>query len=133
MFGLVLVLLMLVVMLSNNGGVCAVRPSFSWDTVGSMSFFHSCNESGLFSDEALDTIAKFPFVTVEKGQGYNDGSGDYAETKIVAQLKAVKDRNPNISTVFYMNSVLSWSVTVLCGCVVLLLRCLIALLWCSVC
>ncbi len=88
----------------------AIRPRFAWDTVGNMSFFHSCNESGLFSNEALDTIQKFPFVTVEKAQGFNDGSGGHAETKIVAQLQAVKQRDPTISTVFYMNSVLSWCV-----------------------
>ena len=85
-----------------------IRPKFSWDMVGNMTFFHSCNESGLFSSEALDTITKFPFVTVEKGQGFNDGSGDFAEVKIVAQLKAVKERDPSICTVFYMNNVLSW-------------------------
>ena len=38
-----------------------------------MTFFHACNESGLFSSEALDTIVKFPMVTIEKGQGFNDG------------------------------------------------------------
>jgi hypothetical protein len=70
---------------------------------------------GLFSEEALDTIVKFPFVTIEKGQGFNDGSpactattGSCAEDKIVAQIAAIKKRNPAISTVFYMNSVLDW-------------------------
>lgn len=37
-----------------------------------MAFFHSCNESGPFSDRALDTITKFPLVTIEKGQGFHD-------------------------------------------------------------
>lgn len=70
---------------------------------------------GLFSDEALDTIVKFPFVTIEKGQGFYDGSpactattGSCAEDKIIAQLVAIKKRDPTISTVFYMNSVLDW-------------------------
>ncbi len=31
--------------------------------VGNMTFFHSCNESGLFSQEALETIVRFPMVT----------------------------------------------------------------------
>jgi hypothetical protein len=88
----------------------AIRPKFSWDSVANMTFFHSCNESGLFSDAALDTIVKFPLVTIEKGQGFNDKSHpeQHAEEKIVAQLRAVKERDPSICTVFYMNSVLSW-------------------------
>jgi hypothetical protein len=33
-------------------------------------------------------------------QGFNDKSGLYAEAKIVAQLRAVKERDPSICTVF---------------------------------
>jgi hypothetical protein len=69
----------------------------------------------MFSEEALDTIVKFPFVTIEKGQGFHDGSpactatsGSCAEDKIVAQIAAIKKRDPTIATVFYMNSVLDW-------------------------
>ena len=80
-------------------GAAAIRPKFSWDTLGNMTFIHTCNESGLFADDALDTITKFPFVTVEKGQGFNDGTGRYAEEKIAEQLGAVKKRDPSISTV----------------------------------
>ena len=32
-------------------------------------FYHSCNFTGPYTDEALKTVAKFPFVTIEKGQG----------------------------------------------------------------
>lgn len=85
-----------------------VAPKHSWDYLANMTFFHSCNESGLYSEEALDVIVKFPFVTVEKGQGFNDGTGRKAEVKIVEQLKAVKARDPSIATVFYMNAVLDW-------------------------
>eukprot|EP01048_Picozoa_sp_COSAG05_P035809 COSAG05_NODE_15773_length_361_cov_1.770992_1_plen_65_part_01 len=45
----------------------AIRPIFSWDLLGNMTFIHTCNESGLFNTEALDTIAKFQLVTIEKG------------------------------------------------------------------
>ena len=94
-------------------GAFGRAPLHSWDTLSSMSFFHACNESGLWSERALDTITKFPFVTVEKGQAFNapcpEGStAPCAEPKIVSQLKAIKDRNSSITTVFYMNSVLSW-------------------------
>jgi hypothetical protein len=47
-------------------------------------------------------------VTIEKGQGYNDGSKNFAEEKIIAQCAAVKAIDPSICTVFYMNAVLSW-------------------------
>ena len=114
------------------GGSNAIAPKFSWDTVANMTFFHACNESGLFNDAALRTITKFPLVTrlrifwhcrenmqnayalvfeqvtIEKGQGYNDGTHNFAEQKITAQCAAVKAIDPSICTVFYMNSVLSW-------------------------
>ena len=32
-------------------------------------FYHSCNFTGPYTDEAIKTVAKFPFVTIEKGQG----------------------------------------------------------------
>lgn len=86
----------------------ALAPRHSWDYVANMTFFHSCNESGLFSDEALDTIVRFPMVTIEKGQGFHDGTSRYAEERIFEQIRAVKARDPTISTVFYMNSVLDW-------------------------
>ena len=54
-------------------------------------------------------------VTIEKGQGFHDGStpcsatsGSCAEDKILAQIAAIKKRRASISTVFYMNSVLDW-------------------------
>ena len=73
-----------------------IRPRHSWDTLSTMSFIHLCNESGLFSERAMDTIAKFPLVTIEKGQGFSDkdcskyGPGvefPCAEQKIVEQCK----------------------------------------------
>ena len=91
----------------------AIAPKHSWDTLGTMSFVHTCNESGLFSEKALDTLTRFPMVTVEKGQGFNapcppGKSAPCAEDKIIAQLAAVKKRNSSVATIFYMNSVLSW-------------------------
>ena len=41
------------------------RPRWSWATVGDMSFAHLSNESGAWSEEALDVLAKFPMVTIE--------------------------------------------------------------------
>lgn len=100
---------LLALLLLAPPAVRAAGPQFSWDYVANMTFFHSCNESGLFSERALDTIQRFPIVTIEKGQSYNsNATGEFAEDKIVAQLRAVKERNPKIMTVFYVNAVLSW-------------------------
>jgi hypothetical protein len=90
-----------------------IGPKFSWDTVGNMTFFHSCNETGPFSPEALQVIVKFPMVTIEKGQGFHDSSvSTFAEPKIIDELRRVKALDSSICTVFYMNSVLSWCVWV---------------------
>jgi hypothetical protein len=86
-------------------------PRFSWDTVPV--YYHSCNFTGDYTDEALKVVTKFPMVTIEKGQqiyavdGKTPAPG-YAETKIVRQLQRVKAIDPNISTIFYYNSVLDW-------------------------
>ena len=45
------------------------RPRWSWATVGDMAFAHLSNESGAWSEEALDVLARFPMVTIEKYQG----------------------------------------------------------------
>ena len=83
-------------------------PRFSWDSPPV--FYHSCNFTGPFTDAAIATMAKFPMVTIEKGQGVTlgTGPGNYAEDKIVATLKRVKALDANISTIFYYNSVLDW-------------------------
>jgi hypothetical protein len=46
--------------------------------------------------------------TIEKGQGVTLGSspGNYAEDKILDTLRRVKAIDPNISTIFYYNSIL---------------------------
>jgi hypothetical protein len=82
-------------------------PRFSWSTVPV--FYHSCNFTGPFLPSALDVMAKFPLVTVEKGQGVDDpNDGRYAEDKIIEALRGVKQRDPNVSTIIYFNNVLDW-------------------------
>jgi hypothetical protein len=82
-------------------------PRFSWSTVPV--FYHSCNFTGPFLPSALDVMAKFPMVTVEKGQGVDDpNDGRYAEDKIIEALRGVKQRDPNVSTIIYFNNVLDW-------------------------
>jgi len=84
--------------------VYAVGPPFSWDTVPVYS--HMCNKSGPFDAGTVQQLARFPIVTVEKGQAVDDEG--WAEDKIVAALKQVREVNPKVHTVMYLNSVLSW-------------------------
>ena len=86
-------------------------PRFSWDTLPV--FYHGSNASGPASAAGVEVMARFPMVTVEKFQGPCAHSADptpacHQEELIVAELKKVKAANPNISTVFYMNSVLDF-------------------------
>uniref|UniRef100_A0A1X7SV76 Uncharacterized protein n=1 Tax=Amphimedon queenslandica TaxID=400682 RepID=A0A1X7SV76_AMPQE len=82
--------------------LCSAKlPMFSWNTLPV--FFHSGNESGLYSEESLKVIAKFPMVTIEKVQSeLVPGVDD--EDEMMRVMKMVKDVNPNAATYFYMNS-----------------------------
>jgi hypothetical protein len=106
-----LLIFVALVLLGGEDGIVSAAvsppapPRFSWDTVPV--FYHSCNYSGPYSDAALQVVAKFPMVTIEKGQQVFDGA-PFAEDAIVGTLKRVKALNPNISTIFYYNSVLDW-------------------------
>lgn len=75
-------------------------PLFSWNTLPV--FFHSSNASGPYSYEALQTIAKFSMVTIEKWQSYNTSIDD--EDAMVLTMQAVKKINPEAATYFYMNA-----------------------------
>ena len=79
----------------------AMLPTFSWDTLPV--FFHSCNETGFYSQESLKTIAKFQMVTIAKAQSrLVPGVDD--EDEMTRFMKMVKEVNPNVATYFYMNS-----------------------------
>ena len=43
-----------------------VKPSWSWDTLGHMAFTHTCNQSGPWSEAALDVISRFPLFNHER-------------------------------------------------------------------
>ena len=98
--------------------VGAMKPSWGWDTVGHMAFTHTCNASGPWSGEALDVLAKFPLVTVERfmGQDTNghsrpeegpkgltpDMTGLYVEDHTTAALRQIKERSDGkTATIFY--------------------------------
>uniref|UniRef100_A0A1X7VF50 Uncharacterized protein n=1 Tax=Amphimedon queenslandica TaxID=400682 RepID=A0A1X7VF50_AMPQE len=82
--------------------LCSAKlPMFSWDTLPV--FFHSGNESGLYSEESIKTIAKFPMVTIEKFQSDLIPGVDDEDDMMLVMIM-VKRVNPNVATYFYMNS-----------------------------
>ncbi|XP_065830203.1 uncharacterized protein [Oscarella lobularis] len=86
--------------------VAAKMPIFSWDTVPVYS--HLCNKTGPFNDAAIQVLARFPLVTIEKGQEANV-SDCCAEDKILAAAKQIKAVNSSVQVIFYYNSVLDWN------------------------
>lgn len=94
----------------------AVR--FSWRTVPI--FFHADNFTGDFNEEALQQLARYPIVTLEKWMGSlasckasgmtpccGEG-GECVGDTIVRNFKRLKAINANVSTVLYLNSVLNF-------------------------
>jgi len=103
------------------GGSAAWRfPEFSWETlpVG----FHSSNPPGPYSDAQLKNISKFATATFEKWQGlhqyiaegYNwetcqngtdvEKCGCCVEDQMVSMAKRLKEFNPKIQVLEYLNS-----------------------------
>ena len=76
-------------------------PQFSWDTLPV--FFHSCNMSGPYNDDALQTIAKYQMVTFAMSMEFRVKNID-DEDAIVNAMVAVKKVNSKVTTYFYMNS-----------------------------
>ena len=66
----------------------AALPQFSWDTLPV--FFHSSNQTGQYSKDALQTIAKFKMATIKKWMGY-DVKGTDDEDEMVLAMKAIKE------------------------------------------
>ena len=78
-------------------------PIFSWARLPV--FYHSANCSGLFNASSLAIIAKYPLVTFEKytgpfGSHFRTGR-IYEEDNIVAQARALKAVNRNVSVLMY--------------------------------
>ena len=105
-FGALVVILCYVVELKHG----LIMPKFSWDTVPL--FIHMCNASGPFNEATAKYIARFPLVTIEKGQGYNSTVYPYntthAENKIADACAQIKGINSSIICIMYTNSGLDW-------------------------
>jgi hypothetical protein len=87
-------------------GANITKPPFSWDTVGGMLFIQVGNPEGTvekpLETATRDVLAKFPMVCFEKFQGKNT-PGAY-EDKTAAACKAIKDVNPKLSCIMYLNT-----------------------------
>eukprot|EP01079_Euglenida_sp_SAG-EU17-18_P008962 gene8962-1607_t len=68
-------------------------PPHSWDTVGNKVYIHGCNSEGLLSPSELALVAKYPLVTVEKGQG--ELQPGYAEDKMANLSRQYHTGNPD--------------------------------------
>ena len=75
-------MLLLLFLVSVFGKSDSALPPFSWDTLPV--FYHSSNQSGDFSRDALETIAKFSMVTIEKWQAYKVKGVDDEDAMVIA-------------------------------------------------
>ncbi len=91
-----------------------IAVQFSWERV--QPFFHEDNVTGPYSDEAIQALARFPLITLEKWHGACEGweaanESDHCpsisrssypcceEDRITSDLRRVKTLNPNTTTV----------------------------------
>ena len=86
----------------------AIPPPFSWATVPR--FFHSTNESGLWSAPALARLRAFPLITMDKWQGLANSSdarpGELRALDAARAIRAAVGAAPTI--LFYQNSMIDW-------------------------
>jgi hypothetical protein len=87
----------------------SLTPPHDWSSVGQRVFLHGCKRSGLLNASELELAAKFPVLTVEKGQG-EDLPG-YAEDKMAAMSAQYKSARPDGWTIFYLNLRFDWQVS----------------------
>jgi hypothetical protein len=83
------------------------QPVHDWATVPI--FFHGSDPNGTvgggFTDEALQTITKFPIVTLEKWQGSSLVPYTWQEDAWVAAAGQIKARNPAITVLVWFDTV----------------------------
>lgn len=87
--------------------VPSALPPHSWETVGHKAFIHGCKAGGLLNTPELAVAARFPLLTVEKGQG--EALPGYAEDKMAALGRQYKSARPDGWTLFYMNAKFDWN------------------------
>eukprot|EP01001_Neometanema_parovale_P007548 NODE_3847_length_1154_cov_69.018429_g3660_i0.p1 GENE.NODE_3847_length_1154_cov_69.018429_g3660_i0~~NODE_3847_length_1154_cov_69.018429_g3660_i0.p1 ORF type:complete len:361 (-),score=56.12 NODE_3847_length_1154_cov_69.018429_g3660_i0:70-1098(-) len=98
------VLLALCTLCGVNGGL---PPKFSWDRLPV--YFHSSNRTGMWNDTALEIIARYPWVTIEKWHQYADPTNHQTEDqRIIGQCRAIKKVKKDISCMFYTNAAIDF-------------------------
>ena len=91
-------------------------PVHSWDHIP-LSLHWATPETqsdGSFSAQDLQTVEKFPLVTIEKWQGSGAANFLWEEDAWVAAAKQIKGANPNASVVVWMDTMLvytGWNTT----------------------
>lgn len=80
-------------------------PKWSWDRFPA--FWHCSDDNGPnggFTEEALDTIARFPMATLEKWQGDQVDPPISQEEAWIVAAKQLKERNPDITVIVWYDS-----------------------------
>ena len=77
-------------------------PEFSWDHIPR--YMHVWDKTS-FTEEELDYLAEYPFITFEKWQGTLEGSVQEGTLKAA---RAVKERNPKAKILYYKNIIIDW-------------------------
>ena len=108
---LLLLLRLLLTAALLQSSVAAAPPPFSWETLPV--FLHVGNNSGPFNDAAIEVMAKFAMVTLDKWQGPCGQRPDATpacdeEGTMLAEARRIKRANPNVSTLLYWNSILDF-------------------------
>ena len=87
------------------------HPTHSWDTLPVS--FHSArtqtDSAGRWTAEDIQTISKFPLVTLEKWQGFQAPVFLWEEDAWVAAAKQIKAASPNTSVVAWMDTMLVYT------------------------
>lgn len=87
-------------------GVDAARPEspgFTWDRIP---LYMHIRKAKTFTDEEIAFLAKFPLITFEKANGYQDHGSVEAGTLVAAQ--AVKKVNPDAKILYYRNVIVHY-------------------------
>jgi len=73
-------------------------PEFTWDRIP---LYMHIRKARSYTDEEIAFLARFPLITFEKANGYQDHGSVEAGTLIAA--RAVKKVNPNTTILYYRN------------------------------
>ncbi len=90
--------------LAAVANVPAGRLDFSWDTVPV--YNHIGKSEDHFNAKEVELLARFPLVTIEKGQAVRKGVS--CEEGIYRAAEQIKKVNPKTKVLFYLNAVIDW-------------------------